>query len=346
MKMNTGRSKTKSRLVAEEYCNKFKNTATRTLARLLYKENIELYKNYDSARAFIKVIRGKHGKHHREKTINKSLYENEYKSSHNGIINPYNFPESYEIKRDPFVLPKANKNILVISDLHIPYHNIKAITLAFDYGKKEKVDTIIINGDLLDFYQLSRFHKDPRKRKVSEELEAARQFLQVLRFHFKNANIYYLLGNHDVRYQMWLESKAVELLGCEEFELGSLLRLGELGIQIIDDKTLIKAGKLIITHGHLIIRGVFAPVNAARGAYMRAKQSILIGHTHKISEHTETNMDKDITTTWSAGCLCELSPDYNPFANGYAHGFAHVKVTDNMGGFSVKNIRIYNGQIL
>lgn len=145
---------------------------------------------------------------------------------------------------------------------------------------------------------------------------------------------------------MWLESKAVELLGCEEFELGSLLRLGELGIQLIDDKTLIKAGKLIITHGHLVIRGVFAPVNAARGAYMRAKQSILIGHTHKISEHTETNMDKEITTTWSAGCLCELSPDYNPFANGYAHGFAHVRITDAIGGFSVKNIRIYNGKIL
>ena len=339
-------SKTKGRLVAEEYCKKFKNTATRTLARVLYKDNIELYKNYDAARTFIKIIRGKNGKRLRERTLDKSQFEKEYKSSNNGIVNPYKFPESYEIKREPFILPKANKNILVISDLHIPYHNIEAITLAFDYGKKEKIDTIIINGDLLDFYLLSRFHKDPRKRSVKQELEAARQFLQVLRFHFKAANIYYLLGNHDVRYQMWLESKAVELLGCEEFELGSLLRLGELGIQIIDDKTLIKAGKLIITHGHLVIRGVFAPVNAARGAYMRAKQSILIGHTHKISEHTETNMDKEITTTWSAGCLCELSPDYNPFANGYAHGFAHVRITDAIGGFSVKNIRIYNGKIL
>jgi len=338
--------KTQKRLVAEEYCKKFQKSATRTLARVLYNENIELYKDYEDARLFIKVVRGKNGSFHRKYNSNKSLYETEQKSSNNGIFNPYKFPESYEIKREPFVLPKANKNILVISDLHIPYHNVEALCLAFDYGKKEKVDTVIINGDLLDFYQLSRFHKDPRRRKVSEELEAARDFLKILRNTFKKANIYYLLGNHDVRYQIWLESKAVELLGCEEFELGTLLRLGELGIQLIDDKTLIKAGKLIITHGHLVIRGVFAPVNAARGAYMRAKQSILIGHTHKISEHTETNMDQDITTTWSAGCLCELSPDYNPFANGYAHGFAHVKITDGNGRFSVKNLRIYNGQIL
>lgn len=342
----TGRPKNQKRLVADEYCKKFKNTATLSLAKLIYKENVELYRNIEDARTIVRMIRGKIGSKARETIKDKSLFEKEKRSTVSTPANPYKFPESYEIKREPFVLPKANKNILVISDLHIPYHNVEALCLAFDYGKKENVDTIIINGDLLDFYQLSRFHKDPRRRKASEELEAARDFLKILRNTFKKANIYYLLGNHDVRYQIWLESKAVELLGCEEFELGTLLRLGELGIQLIDDKTLIKAGKLIITHGHLVIRGVFAPVNAARGAYMRAKQSILIGHTHKISEHTETNMDQDITTTWSAGCLCELSPDYNPFANGYAHGFAHVKITDGNGRFSVKNLRIYNGQIL
>jgi len=339
-------NKSEKRLVAEGYCRKFPKTAHLQLAKLIYKENIELYKNVEDARTFIRLIKGKNGSKNRKLTSDKSLYENFERSRVSTPKNPYLLPESYEIKREPFILPKANKNILVISDLHIPYHNIEAITLALNYGKNAQVDTIIINGDLLDFYMLSRFHKDPRKRKVNQELEAARQFLQILRFHFKTANIYFLLGNHDVRYQMWLESKAVELLGCEEFELGSLLRVGELGITVLDDRTLIKAGKLIITHGHLVIRGVFAPVNAARGAYMRAKQSVLIGHTHKISEHTETNMDGDITTTWSTGCLSELSPDYNPFANGYAHGFAHVRVTDNEGRFSVKNIRIFNGQIL
>lgn len=342
----TMRPITEQNKIVREYCMKYVKVGTRSLSRVIYKYHSDIFKDEEHVRDYIRYIRGQCGKSHRKEIKDKSLLEMEKRSTKNGLENPYNLPESYEIKREPFIIPKANKNILVISDLHIPYHNIDAVTLALNYGKNEKVDTIIINGDLLDFYFISRFHKDPRKRSVKQEIDAARQFLQILRFHFKAANIYYLLGNHDVRYQMWLESKAVEMLGCEEFELGTILRLGELGIQIIDDKTLIKAGKLIITHGHLIIRGVFAPVNAARGAYMRAKQSILIGHTHKISEHTETNMDQEITTTWSAGCLCELSPDYNPFANGYAHGFAHVKITDNEGNYSVKNLRIYNGKIL
>jgi hypothetical protein len=41
--------------------------------------------------------------------------------------NPYNLPESYQEKREPLQLPKTCNNILLISDLHIPYHDIDAI---------------------------------------------------------------------------------------------------------------------------------------------------------------------------------------------------------------------------
>ncbi len=332
---------TKKEIVAE-YARKYPDLGHSALARLVRKEVKGLFANDNAAMCCVKVVRGKHGNVNRKKAI-ADIKETE-KRSCNG--NPYKLPKSYAETREPFVLPKANKNILVISDLHIPYHDIGSVTLALNYGKKNKIDTIIINGDLLDFHRLSRFQKNPKKRTVSEELDAAREFLTVLRKNFKGIPIYYLLGNHDVRYQSWLETVAIDVIGVREFQLDVLLRLGELGITMIDDKTLIKAGKLTITHGHLVIRGVFAPVNSARGAYTRAKQSILIGHCHKISEHTETNMDGDITTTWSSGCLCELSPDYNPFANGYAHGFSHVKITDNVGNFSVKNYRIFQNRIL
>lgn len=329
--------------IVHEYCVKYPKLGHGQLARLIMKEVPELFGSQNAANLCVRKVRGKQGTKMKRFNYPKDVVEN-FKRSNNG--NPYSLPESHQELRKPFVIPKANKNILVISDLHIPYHDITSITLALDYGKKNKIDTIVINGDLIDFHYLSRFQKDPRKRSVAEELEAAREFLSVLRKNFKGIPIYYLLGNHDMRYQHWLESKAIDVLGCPEFELTSLLRLGELGITLIDDKTIIKAGKLTITHGHLIIRGVFAPVNSARGAYMRAKQSIIIGHTHKISEHTETNIDGEITTTWSTGCLCELSPDYNPYANGYAHGFAHVQITDTKGNYSVKNFRIYNGKIL
>ncbi|MFY8166237.1 MAG: metallophosphoesterase, partial [Sediminibacterium sp.] len=223
--------------------------------------------------------------------------------------------------------------------------NIQAITLALDYGKEQKVNTIIINGDLMDFYQMSRFEKDPRKRSIKFEFDSTKAFLVILREAFPNAQIYWLKGNHDVRYEHWLMSKAPEVFDDPYFQMEERLRLNEQRIHLIGDKILVKAGKLHIHHGHLFFRGFMAPVNSARGLYMKAKESTICGHVHKISAHTETNLSGEITATWTTGCLCELSPDYHPFANGYGHGFAHIKVNLDK-TYSLKNFHIINGKIL
>ncbi|MFN9904203.1 MAG: metallophosphoesterase, partial [bacterium] len=84
-----------------------------------------------------------------------------------------------------------------MSDIHVPYHSISALTAAFDLIQKEKPDTILLNGDLIDFYGLSRFMKDPRKRSVAHELKATNELLDVLSKF--GAKIVYKLGNHDER---------------------------------------------------------------------------------------------------------------------------------------------------
>ena len=139
-------------------------------------------------------------------------------------------------------------------------------------------------------------------------------------------------------------TKAYEIFDDEYFHLEQRLRLSEEGVRIIDDKTLVKAGKLAITHGHHVMRGFFSPVNSARGAWMKAKQSVIIGHVHKVSSHTENNLDGDTFGTWSTGCLCELRPDYSPLVANYQTGFAHVLI-DGTGDFTVRNHRIINGKL-
>ena len=324
--------------IIRDYLKRFPNHGDLTMAKKIYAENPLVFTNVEGVRSSIRHIKGKLDHPHAYK--DKSLYtEKTYDS------NPYKLPESDEQDRDPFVLPVADNNILLISDLHIPYHSISAITLALDYGKEHKVNTIIINGDLMDFYQMSRFEKDPRKRSIKYEFDATKAFLIVLREHFPKAQIYWLKGNHDVRFEHWLMAKAPEVFDDPYFRLEERLRLNEERIHLIGDKTLVKSGKLHIHHGHLFFRGFMAPVNSARGLFLKAKQSMICGHVHKISEHTETNLEGEMTTTWSTGCLCELSPDYAPFANNYAHGFAHIRVNADK-TYSVKNYRIYNGKIL
>lgn len=327
--------------ICKEYREKYgMEMPTYKLARIIYKENPLVFKDWMNAAKRLRYIEGKNGAEDRKHVKNTKFYMPQQRST-----NPYQLPETYQQKREPYILPKGCDNILLISDLHIPYHDIDAITLALDYGQKEKVNTIFINGDLIDNHQVSKFENDPRKRSVKQEFDATKQFLKSLRSAFKNAQIYWLKGNHCIRWEKFLLAKVHEIWDDPYFTLEERLRLNEENVIMIDDKTLVKAGKLSITHGHHVFKGVFSPVNPARGAFLRAKQSVIVGHLHRASYHPEVDLDGKVIGCWSTGCLCELKPDYSPLVSNSQHGFAHILVEKN-GDYVVKNYQIINGKIL
>ena len=280
-------------------------------------------------------------------TLNKlQVNLNEFENIVNELapeLNTFDLPPSQESNYQPYKLPINHNDILLLSDIHVPYHNIPALTLALKYGLENGVNTILLNGDIIDFYAISRFEKDPRKRNFGHEVLMTRQFLTTLRQLFPNAAIYYKCGNHDVRYDHYIMRNAPDLLGMNEFSFESLMKLDELNITFIPDKQIIRAGNLTILHGHELGQSVFSPVNIARGLFLRAKDNALCGHHHQASEHSEPNINGKLTTCWSVACLCELHPDYMPI-NKHHHGFAHVKVMDT-GEFEVSNYRIVNGKI-
>lgn len=308
---------------------------TLTLARIMYKENIELFKSVDSARSSLRRLEGKVGNAEKKYLSNKDFIMNEERPK-----NPWKLPESDEAKYEPYIL-KANK-LAVLSDIHVPYHSMSALECALDKIYEEKPDAILLNGDTVDFYGLSRFQKDPRKRSVAHELQALNEFLDILK-QFE-AKIIYKLGNHCERYEHYLQHKAPELLGISDFKFENLLKAGERKMDVVGEKRIIKANKLNIIHGHEY-PSVFSPVNIARGLYMKGKVSAMQGHNHQTSEHTETDMNGKSVTAWSLGCLSELNPAYMPL-NKWNHGFAIVDLSDNGEDFHVNNYRIHKGKIL
>ena len=325
--------------IAIEYRKKFPDMPTLKLARIMYAENNLSFTNVEHCRSSLRVIEGKCGKANLKWLKNKDCVMKESRP-----LNPYNLPESYEEQREPYILPVCCNNILLISDLHIPYHNIPAVTIALDYGKKEKVNTIFINGDLLDCHSISKFESDPKKRSIKQEFDATREFLTQLRKAFPKALIYWLKGNHCIRWEKFLYSKVREIWDDDYFFLEERLQLNSVGVKILDDKVLVKAGKLSITHGHHIFKGAFTPVNPSRGAFLRAKQSLIVGHLHRPSHHPETDLDGKIISCWSTGCLCELRADYSPLVGNTMHGFAHIQLTKD-GDYTVKNYSIINGKL-
>jgi predicted phosphodiesterase len=302
---------------------------TLKLSRIIFKDNPLLFRDVEAVRL---KLRGIEGKSDNRVGVRKVVPERPK--------NPYNLPQSDEAIFQPYAL--ESKRLLVLSDIHIPYHSIDAITCTFDYAKKEKPDAILLNGDTLDFFGLSRFAKDPKARSFAHELKTFKEFMDVLKKTF-NAKIYFKIGNHEERYFHFLWMKAHEIVGVEEFELENIIKSRAEGIEIIKDKRIMKAGDLNIIHGHEFGGSVFSPVNIARGLFLKGKVSAMQGHNHQTSEHTESNMNGEITTTWSLGCLCELHPAYLPI-NKWNWGFSLIDIDGQ--DFEVRNKRIYKGKVL
>jgi len=208
----------------------------------------------------------------------------------------------------------------------------------------------LLNGDIVDFFNLSRFDKDPTETSLRNELDTTRQFLGWLRQEFPNARIIFKLGNHDERMGIYVRQKAPELWGVQSLMLPHLITAkmdGQTevgGIEWIDDQRKITAGKLTIWHGHEVGKGSIAPpVNPARGLFMRTLSCGIMGHLHKGSGHEETTSDGKLVACWSTGCLCGLWPTYAR-VNKWTHGAAWLELSGT--DFSVTPIRILNGKVL
>lgn len=318
--------------VASEYCTKHKSVSTRTLANMMYRDNPTLFKSWESARSAIRYCRGEIGKYNRTKAT--SIDETTKKDR-------IEIPESHAKPILPYEL-KARGNGIVISDVHIPYHDKRALEIALEYADKINHNAFcIINGDFVDCYQLSKFVKDPRERSFAEEIEDTQTILRCLKQQFKT--VIYKLGNHERRYSNYLRVKAPELLGIEDMEWERIFKLEEIGIEFVDHVQVIHAGPLTILHGHEHGSSVFSPVNPARGMFLRSHACTLSAHLHRTSQHNEPDIRRQLTTCWSTGCLCDLRPEYAPL-NKWDHGLAELRFDGEW--FEIDTKRIVKGKVV
>lgn len=307
------------RKILQPYLDKFNKLGNKTLARKVIQDNPGVFTDLDHARISIRNARKKDG------VSFKDYYDDRFGIKNNEVI-PYL----------PYEVPVSSKRILVLNDIHIPYHEPDVVADSLLFGHEKNIDTIILNGDIIDCYQLSSFVRDPTKRNMKFEVEMTIDFLTTLREAFPKALIIYKFGNHEERWEKYLKAHAAELFDIDEFRLEYILKLKENNIICVKDKRIIKCGKLNIIHGHEYRGG--GGVNPARWLQLRAHTNVLCGHFHRASEHISRDMNKDVNGSWSAGCLCELHPEYMPL-NDWTHGFTYIEKETN-GNFIVDNQKL------
>lgn len=310
---------------------KYPDGAHRTLAKALHDKNPALFPTIESARAAMRRATGNIGKRDRHKATQPRAPRKP------GELPP--LPKSEAKPWVPYVLEA--KRVVLLGDLHIPYHSEMALESSLKYAKQFKPDALFINGDLFDFYSISRWDKEPDKPKVLHELKCGHQFFAHVRKRLGDIPIHYKLGNHCERWDKYLAIQAPLFFEIEEVRNAWHIPSGitEFGVKVVADQRPVMLGNLPAFHGHELGRNaISSPVNPARGAFLRAHHTVIVSHSHQTSGHADTNIWHEETFCWSVGCLCDCTPRFLPI-NRWNLGFSCIEVEKD-GSFNVHNMRI------
>ena len=321
--------------LALDLIKRFPDHPARSIARKLVEQSNGAI-TLDAARSRVRMMFGQKGSAHRarqDRGVRRAA-----RAPGQGV----DMPKSQAVPWTVHDMDTVGK-IGIISDIHCPYHDDVALRAAVDHLHEHKIDALLLNGDFADFYSISRHEKNPKHRNFLAELEQVQQLLRWLRGEFPDIKIVAKAGNHEERWEKWLWQHAPELSTSPIMGLDNWLALKELGIDLVADKRIVMAGGLPILHGHEKGNGISSPVNQARGAYMRLHHTVLEGHGHRTSIHSEPDMMGKETVCFSTGCLCDLRPAYAPL-NKWNHGAAVVQVNE-AGEFNVENFRIAAGKV-
>lgn len=214
----------------------------------------------------------------------------------------------------------GDRTWLLISDLHAPLTDWewfnRIISLAADF----QPDNILVNGDLLENADISRWEDRPGEPTVKESIDTGYYILLALRKTCPDARIVLIDGNHDEkRINSYVYGNAQKIHGVARAEeetpvlsLPYLLRLDELGVEYIGNYPLGKikiSEKFIAFHGSTVKKG---SGSSALANLEKRGTSTASGHTHRAGIVYKTVYDADDNpethVAVELGCGVKLEP--------------------------------------
>lgn len=193
----------------------------------------------------------------------------------------------------------------VLSDMHIPFQDDKTLKNVFDCIVDNQPKYLILLGDILDCYSISRFTKNPEKyRNLQDEINIFYKLFRELKREIPNTEIHYILGNHENRLEKLIFDNS-GLYGLKALEPKKIFKLDDLGIYY--HKTKIVIDDFIYYHGDVVRKD--STYSAKAEFYDHNCNSGISGHTHRAGSYYKTYA-KRVGFWLENGCLCRLEPDY------------------------------------
>lgn len=233
------------------------------------------------------------------------------------------------------------KRYLILSDIHVPFHNQILVDKVIHLAKLEHFDGLILNGDFLDLYSIASFNDNSVKNlqgvTLGREYEQGRDVLD----KFDDLDIeekVFMFGNHEERFDRFIakgdNAKLIGALGRPEHEL----ELEERGYKVITDY---KDGVYTLGNNLEVIHGIYTNQYPSKKHLTEFKTSIIFGHTHRMDCYFDGSFG-----AWNIGGLYDKHSEGFKYVSRavrrkWVNGFAIVNI-DELGHHYVDMINCYN----
>ena len=226
---------------------------------------------------------------------------------------------------------------IVLSDLHYPFQDEKLVQLILKFMKDITPSGVALNGDINDFFKLSRHDKSPtREGDLQYELDEVRKFFKQLRGVIKSdSKIVHIEGNHEERLRKYLASAAPELSSLRCLEFHNLMGHDIFDIEYVKDTYKLNKN-FILRHG------TNCGKYPARGALGHSLKSGSSGHAHKRDIAFMHGYEKDIVwhCTGHLSNRPKLAKACNHYEKGYNWDKSFLIVKTNRTDFHVEHIKV------
>lgn len=222
------------------------------------------------------------------------------------------------IERFHILKGKTSRLAVTINDLHIPFESKKSVKKVLALLEALQPDDIILNGDILDCYSISKHMKRvERKETLQDEFDQGKAFLAKLRMICPNARIRYTIGNHEARLYTYLNSEAKALAVLNSLKFENLMGLKDVGVELFG------TDGFLLNRNYLVLHGDVAAAHngmSAQKMFAKVNMSGSMGHCHRAGRFVKVCAGGRFEFVEN-GCLCDLNPEYISGVPNWEHSF-------------------------
>jgi len=242
-------------------------------------------------------------------------------------------PIELRLPRNRKILPteRSSTKAIFVGDTQAPFVDERAIDVTCQIISDESPDILAHLGDMVDFYSISRFDKDPTRRLLlQDEIEAGAytlgQFDQAVP---QKTRKLLFRGNHEQRLETYIKTNAPALAGLEHLQIQNLFGLKDLGWEYIT-QDLELFPDFLVKHGDIIRQQAGY---TARGEMDRAWMSGISGHSHRQALYSYTPrrafLHEEQAPFWvENACLCAMTQEYTRGNGNWQQGFTIIHAYD------------------